>query len=100
MEWVHLRATGLLLVLLFCNILRLTLVFNKLRTFCMIMDLYNFQIWFNNKGYVAMVAYMNVFSNMILRANLPAGEDPSKYGISVVNHPMNRTEEQLEEYLM
>ena len=47
-----------------------------------------------------MVAYMNVFSNMALRANLPQGSDPSKYGISVVNHPMNRTQEQLEDYLM
>ena len=59
-----------------------------------------FQVWFNNKGYVAMVSYMNVLSNMVLRANLPSGSDPSKYGISVVNHPMNRTEEQLEDYLM
>ncbi len=66
----------------------------------MSIHIYKLQIWFNNKGYVAMVSYMNVFNNMLLRANLPAGEDPSKYGISVVNHPMNRTQEQLEDYLM
>ncbi len=57
-------------------------------------------MWFNNKGHPAMVSYMNVFSNIVLRANLPPGSDPNKYGISVVNHPMNRTQEQLEDYLM
>ena len=47
-----------------------------------------------------MVSYQNVFSNLVLRSNLPPGADPMKYGISVVNHPMNRTQEQLEDYLM
>ena len=32
------------------------------------------------KGYHAMPAYLNTMNNAILRANLPAGADPSTYG--------------------
>ncbi len=46
-----------------------------------------------------MVSYMNVFSNAVLRALLPRDEDATRYGISVVNHPMNRTRDSLETYL-
>uniref|UniRef100_A0A8P4GKY9 P-type phospholipid transporter n=1 Tax=Dicentrarchus labrax TaxID=13489 RepID=A0A8P4GKY9_DICLA len=52
-------------------------------------------IWFNNKGWHSIGAFINVMNNGILRANLPAGSDPSKYGISAFNHPLNLTKEQL-----
>uniref|UniRef100_A0A668AGT6 P-type phospholipid transporter n=1 Tax=Myripristis murdjan TaxID=586833 RepID=A0A668AGT6_9TELE len=55
----------------------------------------NVKIWFNNKGWHSIGAFINVMNNAILRANLPEGKDPSKYGISVFNHPLNLTKEQL-----
>uniref|UniRef100_A0A8C2IYY7 P-type phospholipid transporter n=1 Tax=Cyprinus carpio TaxID=7962 RepID=A0A8C2IYY7_CYPCA len=54
-------------------------------------------VWFNNKGWHAMVAFMNVANNGILRANLPPGADLNKYGITAINHPLNLTKEQLSE---
>ncbi|XP_062844042.1 retinal-specific phospholipid-transporting ATPase ABCA4 isoform X2 [Trichomycterus rosablanca] len=56
---------------------------------------YNVKVWFNNKGWHAMVAFMNVANNAILRANLPHQSNPSDYGITVINHPLNLTKEQL-----
>uniref|UniRef100_A0AAQ5X991 P-type phospholipid transporter n=1 Tax=Amphiprion ocellaris TaxID=80972 RepID=A0AAQ5X991_AMPOC len=53
------------------------------------------QIWFNNKGWHSIGAFINVMNNGILRAHLPAGADPSRYGISAFNHPLNLTKEQL-----
>lgn len=58
-------------------------------------DLFPAQIWFNNKGWHSIGAFINVMSNGILRANLPEGTDPSSYGISAFNHPLNLTKEQL-----
>jgi hypothetical protein len=58
------------------------------------------QVWFENKGYVAMVAYMNVMDNLILRAHLPSSTDITKYGMVVVNHPMNRTQSELQDFLL
>nr|XP_046261580.1 phospholipid-transporting ATPase ABCA1b [Scatophagus argus]XP_046261583.1 phospholipid-transporting ATPase ABCA1b [Scatophagus argus] len=55
----------------------------------------NVKIWFNNKGWHSIGAFINVMNNGILRANLPDGRDPSKYGISAFNHPLNLTKEQL-----
>uniref|UniRef100_A0A3Q1EER0 ATP binding cassette subfamily A member 1 n=1 Tax=Acanthochromis polyacanthus TaxID=80966 RepID=A0A3Q1EER0_9TELE len=52
-------------------------------------------IWFNNKGWHSIGAFINVMNNGILRAHLPAGADPSRYGISAFNHPLNLTKEQL-----
>uniref|UniRef100_A0A8B9RBJ9 P-type phospholipid transporter n=1 Tax=Astyanax mexicanus TaxID=7994 RepID=A0A8B9RBJ9_ASTMX len=54
-----------------------------------------FQIWFNNKGWHSIGAFLNVMNNGILRANLPPEKDPSKYGITAFNHPLNLTKEQL-----
>ena len=54
-------------------------------------------MWFNNKGWHAMVAFLNVASNGLLRAQLPAGSDPALYGITAINHPLNLTKEQLSE---
>ena len=43
---------------------------------------------------------MNVINNLILRSHLPTGMDPSNYGISVSNHPMNRTKSQLADFTL
>ncbi|XP_058274218.1 retinal-specific phospholipid-transporting ATPase ABCA4 [Hemibagrus wyckioides] len=56
---------------------------------------YNVKVWFNNKGWHAMVSFMNVANNAILRASLPFHADPSEFGITVINHPLNLTKEQL-----
>lgn len=55
------------------------------------------QVWYNNKGWHAMVSFMNVANNAILRANLPRGANLVEYGISVINHPLNLTKVQLSE---
>uniref|UniRef100_A0A3Q3W1K1 P-type phospholipid transporter n=1 Tax=Mola mola TaxID=94237 RepID=A0A3Q3W1K1_MOLML len=55
----------------------------------------NVKIWFNNKGWHSIGAFINVMNNGIMRANLPKGKDPSKYGIRAFNHPLNLTKEQL-----
>ncbi|XP_059201726.1 phospholipid-transporting ATPase ABCA1-like isoform X2 [Centropristis striata] len=55
----------------------------------------NVKIWFNNKGWHSIGAFINVMNNGILRANLPADRDPHLYGIRAFNHPLNLTKEQL-----
>ncbi|XP_024118032.1 retinal-specific phospholipid-transporting ATPase ABCA4 [Oryzias melastigma] len=58
---------------------------------------FNVKVWYNNKGWHAMVAYMNVANNAILRAFLPAGHRTEEFGITAINHPLNLTKEQLSE---
>uniref|UniRef100_A0A673ZE05 ATP-binding cassette sub-family A member 2 n=1 Tax=Salmo trutta TaxID=8032 RepID=A0A673ZE05_SALTR len=60
------------------------------------------QVLFNNKGYHSMPTYLNVLNNAILRANLPPGKgNPAAYGITLTNHPMNRTSASLSlDYLL
>uniref|UniRef100_A0A8D3CZN3 P-type phospholipid transporter n=1 Tax=Scophthalmus maximus TaxID=52904 RepID=A0A8D3CZN3_SCOMX len=55
----------------------------------------NVKIWFNNKGWHSIGSFINVMNNGILRANLPRGLDPNKFGIRAFNHPLNLTKEQL-----
>lgn len=55
------------------------------------------QVWYNNKGWHAMVAFMNVANNAILRAFLPPSAKPVQFGITAINHPLNLTKEQLSE---
>uniref|UniRef100_A0A8B9P3H1 P-type phospholipid transporter n=1 Tax=Apteryx owenii TaxID=8824 RepID=A0A8B9P3H1_APTOW len=57
----------------------------------------NIKVWFNNKGWHAMVSFLNIANNGILRANLRIGQAPEKYGITAINHPLNLTKEQLSE---
>ncbi|KAM9329361.1 phospholipid-transporting ATPase ABCA1 [Gastrophryne carolinensis] len=57
----------------------------------------NVKVWFNNKGWHAITSFLNVMNNAILRSKLPEGTDPSKYGITAFNHPLNLTKEQLSE---
>uniref|UniRef100_A0A2R5LC21 Putative lipid exporter abca1 n=1 Tax=Ornithodoros turicata TaxID=34597 RepID=A0A2R5LC21_9ACAR len=60
----------------------------------------NAKVMFNNKGWVSSVAYMNALNNILLRAHLPQSTDPKFYGISVINHPMNFTQDQLQDELL
>ncbi|XP_076463176.1 phospholipid-transporting ATPase ABCA1-like isoform X2 [Babylonia areolata] len=56
----------------------------------------NARVWFNNKGWISIVAYMNSLNNVILRSYLPP-TNQSQYGIVTLNHPMNFTQRQLDE---
>ncbi|XP_068617160.1 ATP-binding cassette sub-family A member 2 [Brachionichthys hirsutus] len=60
------------------------------------------QVLYNNKGYHSMPTYLNVLNNAILRANLPSSKgNPAAYGITLTNHPMNRTSASLSlDYLL
>uniref|UniRef100_A0A3Q3D2R3 ATP binding cassette subfamily A member 4 n=1 Tax=Hippocampus comes TaxID=109280 RepID=A0A3Q3D2R3_HIPCM len=58
---------------------------------------FNIKVWYNNKGWHAMVAFMNVANNAILRAFLPTSAKPIEFGITAINHPLNLTKEQLSE---
>lgn len=53
------------------------------------------QVWFYNVAWHSLVSFLSIGSNAILRGNLPAGEDPRVYGISVSNYPLDLTKEQL-----
>uniref|UniRef100_A0A3Q3WL83 ABC transporter domain-containing protein n=1 Tax=Mola mola TaxID=94237 RepID=A0A3Q3WL83_MOLML len=55
----------------------------------------NVKVWFYNQAWHGMVSFLSAANNAILRGNLPAGGDPRKFGISVSNHPLNLTKEQL-----
>ncbi|KAM4642187.1 retinal-specific phospholipid-transporting ATPase ABCA4 [Discoglossus pictus] len=57
----------------------------------------NVKVWFNNKGWHAMVTFINVANNAILRANLGEDKDPEEFGITAMNHPLNLTKDQLSE---
>ena len=69
----------------------------------------NIRVWFNNKGWTSSVGYLNAANNLVLRASIQAQadsldfddfddfKDPSEFGISIINHPMNFTEKQLNE---
>ncbi|TSM94632.1 ATP-binding cassette sub-family A member 1 [Bagarius yarrelli] len=57
----------------------------------------NVKVWFNNKGWHAMVSFVNIMNNGLLRASLPPGADRRKHGITAYNHPLNLTKEQLTE---
>ncbi|TRY77726.1 hypothetical protein DNTS_029105 [Danionella cerebrum] len=55
----------------------------------------NVKIWFNNKGWHSIGAFLNVMNNAVLRSSLPPGLDHSKFNIKAFNHPLNLTKEQL-----
>ncbi|XP_042560484.1 phospholipid-transporting ATPase ABCA1a isoform X2 [Clupea harengus] len=54
----------------------------------------NVKIWFNNKGWHSMGAFLNVMNNAILHSSLKE-DDRGKFGINAFNHPLNLTKEQL-----
>uniref|UniRef100_A0A4W3HE00 ATP-binding cassette, sub-family A (ABC1), member 4a n=1 Tax=Callorhinchus milii TaxID=7868 RepID=A0A4W3HE00_CALMI len=73
-------------------------MFRDLKNFLKYMETEeNIKVWFNNKGWHAMVSFMNTANNAILRANLQSKLDPEDYGITIINHPLNLTKEQLSE---
>uniref|UniRef100_A0A8C6UGY2 ATP-binding cassette, sub-family A (ABC1), member 1A n=1 Tax=Neogobius melanostomus TaxID=47308 RepID=A0A8C6UGY2_9GOBI len=62
------------------------------------------KIWVNEFRYIILhlplkpcfiASFLNVMNNGILRASLPPGKDPTKFGITAHNHPLNLTKEQL-----
>ncbi|XP_061107852.1 phospholipid-transporting ATPase ABCA1-like [Conger conger] len=55
----------------------------------------NVKVWFYNMGWHAVVSFLGVANNAILRGNLPAGDELREYGIATANHPLNLTKEQL-----
>nr|XP_044605364.1 retinal-specific phospholipid-transporting ATPase ABCA4 isoform X1 [Equus asinus] len=57
----------------------------------------NIKVWFNNKGWHALVSFLNVGHNAILRASLHKDRNPEEYGITVMSQPLNLTKEQLSE---
>nr|KAF6442985.1 ATP binding cassette subfamily A member 4 [Molossus molossus] len=57
----------------------------------------NIKVWFNNKGWHALVSFLNVAHNAILRASLRPDRDPEEHGITAVSQPLNLTKEQLSE---
>ncbi|XP_042371438.1 phospholipid-transporting ATPase ABCA1 [Plectropomus leopardus] len=60
----------------------------------------NIKVWYNNKGWHAMVSFVNVMNNGMLRASLPPGPERRRHGITAYNHPLNLTKEQLAEMAM
>lgn len=54
-------------------------------------------MWFNNKGWHALVSFLNVAHNAILRASLRPDRSPEEHGITAVSQPLNLTKEQLSE---
>ncbi|CAF2630332.1 unnamed protein product [Rotaria sp. Silwood2] len=56
-------------------------------------------VWYNNKGWPASVAFLNLFNNALLRGVL-LKEQPSTsiddYGITAINHPLPQTEIQID----
>lgn len=65
----------------------------KVKRVCIFHCLSFFQTWHNHKGFHSLPTYLNVMNNAILRANLDPSihGNPSAYGISVINQPMNKT---------
>ena len=91
------------------------LIFGNIEDFALSSGLLDsIRVWFNNKGWAASVAYMNAVNNIVLRASIEAQQedfdsfdwdnsgfkDSSKFGMAVVNHPMNYTKEQLDTEVM
>uniref|UniRef100_A0A3Q3W3E5 P-type phospholipid transporter n=1 Tax=Mola mola TaxID=94237 RepID=A0A3Q3W3E5_MOLML len=60
----------------------------------------NVKVWYNNKGWHAVVSFVNVMNNGLLRASLPPGPERRRHGITAYNHPLNLTKEQLTEIAM
>ena len=73
----------------------------------------NARVWYNNKGFHAIPTFLSVMNNQLLRANVrktlsQTQSDTvnldlrtSQFGITVINHPMNQTNNYLStEYLL
>ncbi|XP_072517055.1 phospholipid-transporting ATPase ABCA1 isoform X1 [Salminus brasiliensis] len=60
----------------------------------------NVKVWYNNKGWHAMVSFVNIMNNGLLRASLPPGPARQNHGITAYNHPLNLTKEQLTDMVL
>ncbi|XP_006898072.1 PREDICTED: ATP-binding cassette sub-family A member 7 [Elephantulus edwardii] len=60
-------------------------------------DQTSLKVWFNNKGWHAMVAFVNRANNALLRAHLPPDTALRAHSITTLNHPLNLTKEQMSE---
>ncbi|XP_036026831.1 LOW QUALITY PROTEIN: phospholipid-transporting ATPase ABCA7 [Onychomys torridus] len=73
-------------------------ILNNLTQWALGLDAHNsLKIWFNNKGWHAMVAFVNRANNGLLHALLPSGTALGAHSITTLNHPLNLTKEQLSE---
>ncbi|XP_021059994.1 ATP-binding cassette sub-family A member 7 isoform X1 [Mus pahari] len=73
-------------------------ILNNLTQWALGLDAQNsLKIWFNNKGWHAMVAFVNRANNGLLHALLPSGPVRHAHSITTLNHPLNLTKEQLSE---
>ncbi|XP_013001127.2 phospholipid-transporting ATPase ABCA7 isoform X2 [Cavia porcellus] len=73
-------------------------ILNNLTAWALGLDARNsLKIWFNNKGWHAMVAFVNRANNALLRTQLPVGPARHAHSIITFNHPLNLTKEQLSE---
>ncbi|XP_059108000.1 phospholipid-transporting ATPase ABCA7 [Peromyscus eremicus] len=73
-------------------------ILNNLTQWALGLDAHNsLKIWFNNKGWHAMVAFVNRANNGLLHALLPSGTARHAHSITTLNHPLNLTKEQLSE---
>ncbi|XP_037680076.1 phospholipid-transporting ATPase ABCA7 isoform X3 [Choloepus didactylus] len=71
-------------------------VLNNLTQWALGLDTkHSLKIWFNNKGWHAMVAFVNRANNALLRTRLPPGPTRHAHSITTLNHPLNLTKEQL-----
>ncbi|KAM9369070.1 LOW QUALITY PROTEIN: phospholipid-transporting ATPase ABCA7 [Phaethornis superciliosus] len=61
---------------------------------------HSIKVWFNNKGWHSMVSFINVAHNGLLRGWLPPGTDPTLYGITVTNHPLDLNRKQLSKHTL
>uniref|UniRef100_A0A2K6GPU3 ATP binding cassette subfamily A member 7 n=1 Tax=Propithecus coquereli TaxID=379532 RepID=A0A2K6GPU3_PROCO len=58
---------------------------------------HSLKVWFNNKGWHSMVAFVNRANNALLHAHLPPGPASRACSITTFNHPLNLTKQQLSE---
>ncbi|XP_038055942.1 retinal-specific phospholipid-transporting ATPase ABCA4-like [Patiria miniata] len=59
----------------------------------------NVKVWWDNTGFHALPAYINVASNMQFRGNIEESQR-DQYGITAYNHPINMTGDQITERVM
>ncbi|XP_060151543.1 phospholipid-transporting ATPase ABCA7 [Globicephala melas] len=73
-------------------------ILNNLTAWALGLDIQDgFKIWFNNKGWHAVVAFVNRANNALLLARLPLSPAHRAHSITTLNHPLNLTKEQLSE---
>ncbi|UJR15712.1 hypothetical protein I4U23_002647 [Adineta vaga] len=56
-------------------------------------------VWYNNKGWLSSVAFLNVFNNALLRSILLKNDSLSPihdYGITAINHPLPQNDIQID----